>query len=123
MRPVIKINTRNKYHNELWIGDSLVANGNNGLENVEIKTQGKRSTVVLTLTGVNVIITDAECPEVHRYDKILDAFGDSPKLAKLSLVCDMLKISPTACDGCKWKPQGARFESSKMAVNSRSPVG
>ncbi len=122
MKPTIKINTKNKYHNELWIGDRLVASGNNGLESVEIGTVGKRSSVILTLTGVNVIVQDTECPEAHRYDKIMDGFGDRTKLSRLGLVCDMLKISPTACDGCPYRPEGAVL-GPREALNSRSPGG
>ncbi len=122
MKPTIKINSRNKYHNELWMEGRLVANGNNGLENVEIKTMGKRTSVVLTLTGVNIIIKDTECPEAHRYDQILERFGDRSKLSELNLICDMIKISPTACDGCPYKPDEAK-SSPRSVHSSRSPVG
>ena len=106
MRPTLKIDLSNKFKNELWIGNHLISSGNRGLENVELRNLGKRTVVVLTLTNVNVIVGASSCPETHRYGKILAAFGNHSKLSKLGLVCDLLKVSPHACDGCSMVPRG-----------------
>lgn len=104
MKLTLKIDSKNKYRNELWVGDRLAVHGNDGLENVEIVTHGKRTAAVLTLTGVNIIVKDSECPEAYRYHEIMERFGNRSKLSELGLICDMLKISPTACDGCVYRP-------------------
>ena len=111
MRPTIKLDTKNKYRNELWIGDTLIVHGNDGLENVEIVTQGKRTAVVLTLMGVNIIVKDSECPEAYRYHEIMERFGNRAKLSELGLICDMIKVSPTACDGCRYRPEKGQYKS------------
>jgi len=106
MKPTLKINTKNKFENELWHDGKLVAHGGSGLENVELKQLhgGKRMAAILTLTNVNVIISDTECPEKHRYGKIEECIQDHTKFKNLELVCDMLKIDQNACDGCPWQP-------------------
>jgi len=71
---------------------------------------------------VNIIVKDTECPEAHRYDKIIVGFGNRPELSQLGLVCDMLKISPTACDGCPYKPEGAVL-GPREVVKRSSPGG
>lgn len=107
MKPVLKVSTTNKFDNELWYDGRLVAHGGSGLENVELKqlNNGKRMAVIITLTNVNVIIIDTECPEKHRYSQIEDCIQDHSKFKELVLVCDMLKIDKNACDGCPWHPK------------------
>lgn len=124
MKPTIKIDTKNKYRNELWLGDRLIVHGNDGLEKVEIITHGKRTAVVLTVTGMNIIVKDSECPEVQRgiYKEIEKRFGNRGELDKLNLVCEMLRMSPTACDGCRFKPEWANLTPGS-SVKQRSPVG
>lgn len=124
MRPTVKIDTRNKYRSEFWFGERMICHGNDGLESVELKTVGKRVMVVLTLTGVNILVKDSECPEVSRgiYAEIEKRFGNKEELAKLNLVCEMIRMSPTACDGCKYRPERG-FSDPNRSVASRSPVG
>jgi len=107
MKPTLKVNTTNKYENELWYGGKLVARGGSGLENVELRqlNNGKRMAAIITLTNVNVIISDTECPEKHRYGQIEECIQDHTKFKNLELVCDMLKIDQNACDGCPWHPK------------------
>lgn len=124
MKPVtLKIDTQNRYRNELWINGQLVAHGNDGLEGAELKllNNGKRMVAVLTLTSVNVIVQNTECPEKHRYSEIQRRFGNREELNKLNLVCDMLKMSPTACDGCPYRPKSYGKEAGQ-SVKARSSV-
>ena len=116
MRPTLKIDLKNRFRSQLWFGNLLVSHGNNGLEKVELKTIGKRTVAVLTLTGMNVTIQNSRCPEEHRYGKIQQAFGDRQRLSKLRLVCDLLEISPRACDGCAMRPQGYAIPARRRPV-------
>ena len=104
-KATLKLDLNNKYKSEFWVGSRLVAHGNNGLESVELKSMGKRTAAVLTLTGLNVIVGNSECPETHRYREIEERFGDVKRLSELGLVCDLLQVSPTACDGCPVHPR------------------
>jgi len=119
MHLVIKLDTKNKYRSEFWLGNKLISHGNDGLENVEIRAVGKRTAVVLTLTNVNIVIKDSECPEIHRYHEIQARFGNREQLNGLGLICDMLKVSPTACDGCVYRPNKDEIR----PVKTRSPGG
>lgn len=121
MRPTLKINTKNKFDNELWFGDKLIARGGDGLVSVELKrlNDGKRLAAEITLVNVNIIITDTECPEEHRYDEISAKVGHEDLLSQLSLACDMLKLDVNACNGCPWNPQAQKQASRQDEVMQR----
>jgi hypothetical protein len=120
MKPTLKISTKNKFHNELWVSGDLVAGGNSGLEDVELKTNGKRTMLVLTIAAdrFNIMMTDVECPEKHHYEKVEEALslGNAPET--LGVVCEMLKTSIHACDGCPYRPKTASRQDARRQMGS-----
>ena len=101
----VVLDPNNRYRNQLYVNGKLVADGNNGLEEVALETKGKRSVLKLSLSDFAISITNEECPELYRYEQIRAVVGDARRIAGLNPTCEMIRMSPNACDGCKLQPQ------------------
>lgn len=93
---------KNKYRNQLFWGDRLVASGGNGLDDVSFGCKGKRMTATVTLTDFELMIDT--CPELHQYEEIRRRKGNVGALKQLGYECDLLAQSAYACDGCPKNP-------------------
>lgn len=104
MKLTVVLNQENKYKNRLYLGNRLVASGDNGLEDVTITTKGKRMVAVVALTVFDVIVESENCPELFHYSEIRAAKGNSEALSRLGYTCELLEMSSVACDGCPKNP-------------------
>lgn len=104
-RFLVVLDPNNKYRTCLYVAGQLVADGNNGLEDVVLKTKGKRSVLEITLSDFTLSIMSNECPELYRYDEIRKALGNARRIAGLNPACELIQMSPNACDGCRLQPQ------------------
>lgn len=101
----VLLNPDNKYRNALFLGDRMIINGNSGLKDIEIRyDENKRAVLYLKISEFNLYIQTEKCPEESRFGEVQKAFGDRTKMLALRPVCEMLTISPTACDGCPKTP-------------------
>lgn len=121
MKLTVVLNLSNKYKNRLLSLGKEVCNGNGGLEEVRLVSKGKRAAVELLLTDFDIVIEDDDCPELWRYDSIEKAFGDKDMIARLKPVpvCDLIKISPRACDGCVKNPRAQKSAGAGESVLQR----
>lgn len=107
MKLTVVLNPDNKHRNALFLGNQLVAKADGGgLEDVSISwKEGKRAVLHIALTDFNVIVQNDCCPEAYRFNEIQKAFGDRPAMTALKPACEMVRISPSACDGCPKNPK------------------
>src|SRR5262245_27140267 len=103
MKLRLVVDPQNKYHNQLFLGERLIASGNNGLEDVSFSTKGKKLAATITLTSFDLIVD--VCPESHRYEKIRPNIGNDRALAAVGFECTLLKQSAYACQGCPKQPE------------------
>lgn len=82
-----------------------IESGYEGLE-VEFRNAGKRMEAWIRLAEYGLVFNDPDCPEEHRWREIRKRFGDGKALRELSppVVCEMIKMSSEACDGCPANP-------------------
>jgi len=100
------VNARNAYDNKLYYGDEEIDTGQTGLRfTIDQSPANKRTAYLIRTNQVNVVFLQDDCPEEYQFDKIAAAFGDVSKIAKLSPRCEMIQISPRACDGCPRNPR------------------
>ncbi len=106
MRFKLVLDPKNKFRNSLYVGSRLVCTGSTGLEDVALAYRGKRGVLVLTISNFDLVAGQESCPEESRYADIRRHVGDRAGLDALEpeIECDMLKISPLACDGCPLNP-------------------
>ena len=106
MKLTVVLNPENKHRNALFYGHQMVASGSSGLEDVSIEWKnGKRAVLHIALTDFSLIVQNDRCPEIDRYHEVQKAFGDRVAINALNPVCEMLRISPSACDGCPKHPK------------------
>lgn len=105
-RLLVVINPTNRYLNTLYWGNEKIADGNHGLESVVVESNGaKRTLLRIGLSSeFNVVFVQDGCPEAYRYASVCDATGDRTRIMSLNPACEMLRISPNACDGCPRRP-------------------
>lgn len=106
MRLTVILDPENKFRNRLFYGNRLILSGNNGLDEIVVKTKGKKALISLSLTDFNLIVEPNRCPESHRYALIRQNFGNRTGLDALEggLNCELLEVSALACDGCPKRP-------------------
>jgi hypothetical protein len=104
MKIAAVLDVMNRYQSKVLIDGRVLASGNSGLEDIELVTRGKRTFVRLTLSNADVFLIGDSCPEQSRFHVIKQLLGDN-KLRQLNLVCDMLRVSLNACDGCPKHPE------------------
>jgi len=103
------VNQGNLYQNRLYLGNQLIATGYQGIEvRFERHKDSKKQALWLKLLDYTFIMESMDCPEEARYPDIAEAFGDREKIAALHPVCEMIQISPKACDGCPANPLRSR---------------
>jgi len=103
------VNQRNLYQNRLFLGNQLIATGYQGVEvRLERHKDSKKQALWIKLLDYKFVMDSMECPEEARYPDIAAAFGDREKIAALHPVCEMIQISPKACDGCPANPLRSR---------------
>lgn len=73
------------------------------VDSAEIRYEGKRRMLVLTIADFK-LQPDSQCPERHRFERVLRALGDSGKIAALLPVCSLIQVNANACDGCPQRP-------------------
>lgn len=110
MKPLrLILNKKNFYRSVLRDSrnNSILA-GSNGLDSVRIEYRGKRMMVTLVVpeSHISVYVDEGECPEHRRYEEaVRPAIGDRAAIQKLHPSCELLLISPYACDGCPYQPE------------------
>lgn len=77
------LDVSNRYQNKIYADGRLLATGNNGLEELQLVTRGKRTMVQLTLSNAEIILVNERCPKIVS-----------------GATCELLRITSTACDGC-----------------------
>lgn len=107
MKLTVILNPDNKHRNALFLGNQMIANADGGgLEDVSIDWKtGKRAVLHIALSEFNVIVQNDKCPEAYRFNEVQKAFGDRAAINMLKPACEMLRISPMACDGCPKNPK------------------
>lgn len=106
MKLTVLLNPENRHRNALFFGNQLIAGGDSGLEDVSISWKdSKRAVLHIALSDFNVIVQNDRCPEAYRFNEITKAFGDRPAMTALKPACEMVRISPSACDGCPKNPK------------------
>jgi len=73
------------------------------VETAEISFEGKRRILILKTFDFQ-LLPDSQCPERNRYERILQAFGDSAKMAALQPTCTLVQLNSRACEGCPQRP-------------------
>lgn len=105
-RLLVVVDPKNRYLNALYWGNELIATGNSGLESVAVESNGAKRTLLRIglASGFNVVFVQDDCQEAYRYASVCEALGDRTRIMSLNPACEMLRISPNACDGCPRRP-------------------
>jgi hypothetical protein len=112
------LNQNNLYQNRLFFGNQLIATGYQGCEvRFERHKDSKKQALWIKLLDFTLVHEHLECPEEARYPDIQAAFGDKEKIAALHPVCEMIQMSPKACDGCPANP----LRSSEDVIDIQQP--
>ncbi len=103
------IDTENSYNNKLLYGNDEIDSGQSGLRfTIEQSPGNKRTAYLIRTTQVNIILKGAHCPEDWRFEQIARAFGDREAIRQLLPKCEMIQMSPRACEGCLFHPNKSR---------------
>lgn len=108
------------YQNRLYLGNQMIATGYSGVE-VKLEQQkgrpdSKKQVLWIKLLNFTLVIDQMECPEEARYPEIMDAFGDRDKIAALGPICELIQMSPKACDGCPANPLRSGGDGEKVQL-------
>ena len=104
MKVTAVLDLNNRFRNKLYVGNKLLASGNNGLEELQLLQRGKRSMLQIVLSEGFAISFAQECPERQRFSLVRSAGGSRIEIDKLAPDCEMLRVSASACDGCPMCP-------------------
>lgn len=103
------IDTENAYNNKLLFGNEEVDTGQSGLRfTIDQSPSNKRTVYLIRTTQVNVILKGSHCPEEWRFEQVERAFGDREAIRQLLPKCEMIQMSPRACEGCPYHPKKSR---------------
>lgn len=73
------------------------------VESAEVSYDGKRRILILKTFDFE-LLKDATCCESHRFEQIMQAFGNADKMAALRPTCSLVQLNATACNGCPDRP-------------------
>lgn len=116
---LVVVNLKNRYRNALYFDGKLITTGNNGLEGVQVDWQGKNGLIQITLRNAMLLVESDDCPEESRYAQIHAERGNRDGLKSLNPACEMLRMSPNACDGCQKQPKTFRPLEDNIVVHGK----